>query len=87
MFISKKKLKQLLDEQYWDGYKKGHDSGIEEGRKLGYSSGFHDGLTREKKGVVMTRTGLYVFENGVTKETIRNYVNDQNNIDSMIRRF
>lgn len=87
MFISKKKLEQMLDEQYWDGYKKGHNSGYEEGKNEGYSTGLHEGLTRDKNGVLYTHNGLYAFEDGVTKETIRGYVNEQNAIEDSLKRF
>lgn len=69
MFISKKKLKQMLEEQYWDGYKEGHDTGVEEGRKKGYKTGLHEGLIANKKGIRYAHNGLYLFEDGIEELT------------------
>ncbi len=77
MFISKKKLNKLINVAKNEGYESGYKDGYSKGNKKGYSKGLHEGLTRDKKGVLYTHNGLYAFEDGVTKEAIRDYVNEQ----------
>ncbi|GEN87260.1 hypothetical protein [Oceanobacillus sojae] len=62
MFISKKKLNQLLSNAKNEGYESGYKDGYSKGNKKGYSKGLHEGLTRDKKGVLYTHNGLYAFE-------------------------
>ena len=59
MFITRKKLNQLLEEAKKEAYEKGY----RKGRQDGYKNGLHEGLTSEKEGVVYTSTGIYCFKN------------------------
>lgn len=58
MFITKKKLNQLLEEAKKEAYEKGYHKG----RKEGYKNGLHEGLTSEKEGIVYTSAGIYCFK-------------------------
>ncbi|GIO25155.1 hypothetical protein J11TS1_37360 [Oceanobacillus sp. J11TS1] len=87
MFISKRKLQQLLVKSKYDGYGKGYESGREDGEKEGYSKGLHKGLTTDKQGVLYNQNGIYQFGDDINKEVIRAYVNEQNAIDESIKTF
>lgn len=64
MFISKKKLNQLIN----DAKNEGYESGYSKGNEKGYSAGLHKGLTADKKGVYYTSKRMYVFEDGIEEE-------------------
>ena len=58
MFITKKKLNQLLEEAKKEAYEKGYHKE----RQDGYKNGLHEGLTSEKEGVIYTSVGIYCFK-------------------------
>ena len=55
-----------------ESYKAGYDKGYAEGHK----SGLHEGLTRDKKGLIFTGTGLYLFDDGTMEEVMTKELNN-----------
>ncbi|PHC97063.1 flagellar assembly protein FliH [Bacillus toyonensis] len=55
--LTEKQLNKLLTEV--------HDKGFDTGKNLGYERGYVDGhrkgMTTDKKGTMLTRSGIYVF--------------------------
>ncbi|WP_068672271.1 hypothetical protein [Oceanobacillus sp. Castelsardo] len=66
MFISKKKLNRILQEAKSDSFREGYY----EGKTEGYSNGHHVGLTTDKRGVIYTSNGLYVFDDTKNDEKV-----------------
>ncbi|PFY95266.1 flagellar assembly protein FliH [Bacillus wiedmannii] len=56
--LTDKQLNKLITEA-WD---KGYDQGHKVGHTRGYKEGHHKGMTTDKQGVMMTRSGLYIFD-------------------------
>ncbi|EEM68503.1 MULTISPECIES: hypothetical protein [Bacillus cereus group] len=56
--LTEKQLNVLLTE----AYDKGFDTGKNVGYERGYEDGHHKGMTSDKQGVMMTRSGLYIFD-------------------------
>ncbi|WP_339179193.1 hypothetical protein [Oceanobacillus sp. FSL W7-1293] len=71
MFISKKKLNQLLNDAKNEGYSAGYEDGYSKGNEKGYSAGYHNGLIADKKGIRFTGNGIYFFENGIEKASAK----------------
>lgn len=55
--LTEKQLNKLLTEA--------HDKGVDAGKNLGYERGYadghHKGMTTDKKGTMLTHSGIYVF--------------------------
>lgn len=58
--LTNKQLEVLLLEAEGEGFNKGHTCGY----KRGYEEGHRKGMTHDKKGIVMTSSGIYHFEDG-----------------------
>ncbi|MDC2867576.1 hypothetical protein [Bacillus sp. BP-3] len=54
--LTNKQLEELLLEAEGEGFDKGYNRGYEEGHRKG--------MTHDKKGIVMTSSGIYHFEDG-----------------------
>ncbi|MED2847149.1 flagellar assembly protein FliH [Bacillus toyonensis] len=55
--LTEKQLNVLLTE----AYDKGFDTGKNLGYERGYADGHHKGMTTDKKGTMITHSGIYVF--------------------------
>ncbi len=64
MFVSKKKLNEMLEKYKDEGYALGEKRGYEQG----YKNGLHVGLTQDKKGILLNQNGIYTFEDN--EETV-----------------
>ena len=55
--LTEKQLNVLLTE----AYDKGFDTGKNVGYERGYEDGHHKGMATDKKGTLITRSGIYVI--------------------------
>ncbi|MDA2474582.1 flagellar assembly protein FliH [Bacillus cereus] len=55
--LTEKQLNTLLTEVY----DKGFDTGKNVGYERGYADGHHKGMITDKKGTMITHSGIYVF--------------------------
>ncbi|MGS2746029.1 flagellar assembly protein FliH [Bacillus toyonensis] len=55
--LTEKQLNVLITE----AYDKGLDTGKNLGYERGYADGHHKGMTTDKKGTMITHSGIYVF--------------------------
>ncbi len=70
MFMSKKKLNELLQEAKQQAFDDGMSKGYKKGKKDGYSAGLHEGITADKQGMFLNNNGIYVFQDGKTETAI-----------------
>ncbi|PAD70552.1 hypothetical protein CHH83_01755 [Bacillus sp. 7586-K] len=64
--FTEKQYQKLLDE-----FARKLDEANREGFESGYNKGLHEGLTTDKKGILLNSNGIYTFDDNVSKCVIK----------------